>query len=209
MEATPWEQRLAEEIGRLRSTGLSDQEAYWVASRRLGTAEPTTLAYATADLPRPGAQRLVWALMGILLFRALNALINIVLVGAAWLAALGGLRGHGLGVLAVAVHALLLVAAGVWVIRWCLAAPNLPDRLSVTTLVVGGVVLVVMDVIATLASLIGPPLIMHVVSMADYALMARTRSVTSLAWSALLPVVLLVLLVWIQRRGVRDSAARP
>ena len=54
------ESHLREEVDRLRESGLSGEEAFWVASRRLGNAESLSAEFAKVNGGRVWANRLLW-----------------------------------------------------------------------------------------------------------------------------------------------------
>jgi hypothetical protein len=99
------ESHMRDDIDHLKASGLSDDEAFLVARRRLGDTAALECEYSKVDLSRRLFQRLSWGIMGVLLYFTALTLANAASVLPVQLLILAGLlRGdshymHSLGTL--------------------------------------------------------------------------------------------------------------
>lgn len=106
------EGHLREQIGDLKASGLSDEEAFLVARRRLGDTTALEEEFAKVRPHRQLIQRLFWMAAGILgYFLALYASLCVTNMAAA-LGYTAGLRNPLLAVLACVLHVAVFVGIG-------------------------------------------------------------------------------------------------
>ena len=205
------EAHLRDEMDALRSRGLSGQEAFWVAAHRLGSAAALAPEYAKVDPLRLWISRLCWVAGGILAWHVLNAVAGIAASGCAYLGHLLGLTGYWLGGLAVGAQFLALGAAAAcgvaaWWMVTCRRGAARAPRGSIGTWPaalagVGAILLL------TLGSILASALQFRGMAAADMGQVAVVRSIASLAWWVLQPMLLVGLILWLRRRSWKDAAA--
>ncbi len=127
------ELHLREEMANLTETGLSRAEALMIASRRLGDIKTLTQEFAKVNTGTVFRKRLLWMSIGILGYMLVTYCATGLSKCIALLAAHGGLRGYGLGLLIEATHIGLLVAgvlALVYLLKRHTCLPSLPKWLE-------------------------------------------------------------------------------
>ncbi len=70
------EAHLLDQLRELEAKGLSQEESWMIAERRLGDAETLAEEYQRSDPSRVARLRIVWALVGILVFNVFSSLIS-------------------------------------------------------------------------------------------------------------------------------------
>ena len=113
------ETHLREEIAKLTTSGLSDDEAFVVASRRLGNKPALEAEFAKAHPHRRLAHRLYWMVIGVLGYYLLLHVTSIAAWGTAWLGYAAGVRTWQHLAVVTAIVRLALFAAGSWFALRC------------------------------------------------------------------------------------------
>jgi hypothetical protein len=127
------ELHLREEITNLTETGLSPAEAFMVASGRLGDALPLAQEFAKVNPNAVFHRRLLWMSAGVLGYMLATYCATGLSKCVALLAAQGGLRGYGLGLVVESLHIVLLIAGVlgiVYLIKHHASRPALPKCLG-------------------------------------------------------------------------------
>lgn len=119
-DANELQTHLREEMERLKTAGLRDDEAFLVARHRLGGADVLKERLATADPRHRVSNRLYWMVLGILTYYVLGPLTSLLSLPTAYLAYHAGLRGAPLAyfdtIAGIAVYVLV-----VYLLMRCLA----------------------------------------------------------------------------------------
>jgi hypothetical protein len=84
---------LLDEIERLRALGLSTEEAFWVACKRLGDPIALSAEFAKIDPLRPWRTQLIWMATGFVGIKLLGSLLNLATSAIAKFAVYFGLGG--------------------------------------------------------------------------------------------------------------------
>jgi hypothetical protein len=92
---------LLDEIERLRALGLSTEEAFWVACKRLGDPIALSAEFAKVDPLRPWRTQLIWMATGFVGIKLLESLLNLATSAIAQFAAYFGLGGPTVAVVTV------------------------------------------------------------------------------------------------------------
>lgn len=140
------ESHLRDSIEQLRARGLTEEEGFLIALRRVGSDELITTEFAKANPSRIWRGRLCWMLMGIFLFQVLGSLPN-TSASVLWRMAPETINGHWLGLLLVTARWTSLVAPlGIFlwltarrpkfVARWTQLASCRPVITSMTLIVI-------------------------------------------------------------------------
>jgi hypothetical protein len=82
---------LRDDIEQLMDKGLSEKEAFWVATSRVGTREELPEEYAKTNSRAVWRHRFLWMVVGILAFLVLNFLIGLLSYGTTLVAVLSGI----------------------------------------------------------------------------------------------------------------------
>jgi len=91
------EDHLREEIGRLSRAGLSHEEAFLIATHRLGPNGELSSEFAKVNPAPFWSRRFFWMVAGALMYLFIMNFAGAVARGSACLAAFQGLRGYELG----------------------------------------------------------------------------------------------------------------
>lgn len=208
------EAHLRDEMDRLRSGGLSEQEAFWVAAHRLGSVSALSEEYAKVNPMRVWLGRLGWVAAGVLAWHVIGAAAGIASWASLYVGHLVGLTGYPLGALGVGAQFLVLGAAalGAAVLWWLLfahraAGPAAPASSARGWLVAiaGGVVIVLL----TFGSMVAPMLLLRSLPVEEVGQVAMVRSVANVAWSVGFPLLLVAMIFWLRRTAHHDAAPLP
>jgi len=203
------ESHLREEMGHLRTSGLSDNEAFFVARSRLGDPSALEEEFAKVNAPRRLRNRLCWMIAGVLAY---------------WVAVHFGDAASGIA-LAIAhatggsPHVLGLIASGVRIVGFCVMAlvivwfcaryfqPASPSRMQITTRVRIAVLaaLLIETVGFAITRALGVACAARTMPATDFGQIARMESYVDLVWRLAGPVLLGVLLIVIHSAARRPS----
>ena len=204
------ESHLREEIESLLSLNLSEEEAFWVARRRLGGAGELGCEFAKINRSAVLRVRLFWMAAGVLGY------MLAVQSGAAasklgvLLAAFGGLRGPGLGIVHVASQMVVLGAVLYLCYRVCRKICDTPGFSrwagSVTERIIlfAALGLLVFMLATTRICAIGVP---GFIGVEECARVAIVRAYTQLALGLLLPMFTVILMVLLRRSKSHEAGA--
>jgi uncharacterized membrane protein len=195
------ESHLREQVDALRGSGLSEEEAFWVAGRRLGDAASLSVEFAKVNEGRVWANRLLWMMGGILI-----SILASSLAGAAWWGTLFagshlGMSGTVLGTAAAVARTLAwFISVGIVcaVVYFAAArSPRMPNSFRVSLPVLSGAVLLLVFG-ATAIRIVSPAVTLRAMDTAAYAKAALIGGYAQLAWSFAFPalVVATILVLW-------------
>lgn len=204
------ENHLREEIEALKPRSLSEEESFWLAHRRLGGAGDLAGEFAKINRSAIVKNRLFWMAAGVL------AYMLAIQSGAAasrlsvLLAALGGLRGPGLGIVLVVSQMVALGAVAYLSYRVCRKICDSPGfsrwANSTTEKIVffaaPGVLVVLLA--AARFSAVGVP---GWIGVDECARVAIVSAYTQLALGVLLPVVMVVAMTVLRRSNANEVGA--
>ncbi len=204
------EHHLRDSIERLRAKDLSEEEAFFVAARRVGSPEILTREFAKVNSGRVWQARLCWMLAGLLILQ----LFQISSVAFAMTASMANLRinGHVLGALLVLLKWALLVIPIVFVLWFPIARRESASRVAARWLshpIITSICLVAIPTILVLLFATPFPIGGHWQSAMTNEAMTRLRTATTwasygfyLAHGLVIPVAL----VYFARRTLRFSS---
>lgn len=104
------ELHLREQIADLRDTGLTQEEVFVIAARRLGDIQPLTQEFAKVNPQAVFRKRLLWMCVGVLGYMLASYCATGLSKCAALLGVHLGVRGYALGLIIESIHVTLLVA---------------------------------------------------------------------------------------------------
>jgi hypothetical protein len=208
-DAAELESHLREEMGHLRTSGLSDNEAFFVARSRLGDTEALEEEFAKVNAPRRLRNRLCWMIAGVLAYW-----VAVHFAGAASGIALAIAQATG-----GSPYVLGLIASGVQIVGFCAMAlvivwfcgryfqPGSPSRIQITTRVrIAFLAALLMETVGfALTRALGVVCVARTMPVTDFGQIARVESYVDLVWRLAGPVLLGVLLVVIHLAGRRPS----
>lgn len=202
------EQHLRDSLGRLKAKGLSEEEAFLLATHRLGTPTELATEYAKVACAHVWTRRVCWMLSGYLLIELLARGIGTtsLIVQAAVVAA----TGNGYGIAAVALSAV------VWLVCWIEVLRRLYRSAKSSSTVIrwleqlsspglSGVVVSLLLFLATFRGL-GSLVVMWLCSLQTLGEMAIVRAYTGPVISLLLPIAVLGLLLSLRKRLHAEQA---
>jgi len=204
------ENHLREDIEGLKALSLSEEESFWLAHRRLGGAGDLAGEFAKINRSAIVKNRLFWMAAGVL------AYMLAIQSGAAasrlsvLLAAFGGLRGPGLGIVHVMSQIAVLGAAVYLSYRVCRKICDSPgfsrwaDIMTekIVLFAVPGVLVVLLA--AARVSAVGVP---GFIGVEECARVAIVSAYMQLALSLLLPVVMVVAMTVLCRSNSNEVGA--
>jgi hypothetical protein len=213
-EVDELESHLRDSVEHLRGRGLSEEEGFIIASRRVGSGEVLTTEFAKANPGRIWRGRLCWMLMGIFLFQVVGSLPN-TSATVLWRMAPESINGHWLGLLTVTARWTSLIApltVFLWlttrrpkfVARWTQLASSRPVITSMT------LILIAVTVVAT-SSFLAMFLIQRVGVTAGMQTAARIQTMTwwqTIGFTFLEMVLLPIALVLLARNTHAKQIAK-
>jgi hypothetical protein len=223
VELDELEDHLRQEMERLSKLGLSDHEAFLVATQRLGNTEALSTEYSKVSYPELCVRRLQWMLVGYLSICMIGRFVDL-LAGSVSSMVLKANLPLAWFVSAHAVTILLLTITVLWGAMAFLSAHSGSVHQLVTRygnylsqhLAVGTVAMVVTTY---LLSFLGNSLFSSQLAQIranttynasgyDFISVFSSRHILSLVWSVGLPIGLAVLTVWMRRRSMGGDMAR-
>lgn len=203
------ESHLREEIERLISLKLSDEEAFWVAIHRVGDTGALAGEFAKVNWPGMLRKRVFWMVAGVLAYLLASYLASAASQVCLFLAGLGGIRSYGLGLVGVlsnlAIWGLLILLFYAayrhdWNItklsRWL-------DNFIMRIILVGG--FIAMVVVLNAARIFFSAAMARTMGIQEYGQIAVVWAYLQLFMPVLLAVILMVILV--RLRSSNFSAA--
>lgn len=204
------ESHLREEIESLVSRSLSEKEAFWLARRRLGGVDDLSGEFAKINKSAVLRERLFWMAAGVLAYMlAIQSGAAASKIGVL-LAALGGLRGPGLGIVHVTSQMVVLVGAlslAYLICRKFCDRPGLNRRAggaTERTILLAALGLLFAMCVVTRVSAVGVP---GWIGVEDCARVAIVSAYTQLVLTLLLPVVTVVAMIRLRRSNSAEIGA--
>lgn len=209
-DITELEGHLREEVEHLKGSGLTEEEAFLVAARRLGDTKTLTEEFAKINAGTVWCHRLFWMAVGILSYCILKFLILATSGACVWIAAVNGLKGYSLGMVKIASSATILSAVlfliysvakqgGHRIEHWLNCASKTRMRRSLLAITSLALVLA----LVFLGRIFIPHITARTLGVRVYGEMAMLLTLFNLVWSVLLPG-LLVLLIF-RLRALRNN----
>jgi hypothetical protein len=219
------EAHLRDSVSTLQGGGLSDEEAFLVATRRLGSAAALAPEFSKVNAREIWLNRLLWMLLGIQLWGLIGS-VSGMLSTAGYYLLVGGMTLFGyqiesapshtlLGNVAVApavsffsmsVLTLLAVTAGIgWLLRWKSSGVSRAARRR-GWLVAGAVAVCLVMLLRTVIAVAGTTVLARMLPQEALGTAMSSMSLASLASSTFITIVLITLTVLLVRRQVHPLA---
>ncbi len=204
------ESHLREEMEHLKTSGLSDEEGFLVARRRLGDTTTLEDEFAKVNPHRHFANRLSWMAIGVLGYFLILHLSLWATNAAAAIGYMFGLRNPYLAVLACAMQVAAFAAIGA--LAWWRLASRSASRTTARKTPIS-VRVSILAACAIVALWWGDDLLFHfslarMVPIQDYAQFAQARGWASLGWGLLMPFLTAGLIAIVALQNRRRAEAR-
>ena len=197
------ESHLREEIHNLTDSKLSAEEAFLVATHRLGQAGSLTAEFAKINGLGILKTRLFWMVAGVLAYMLTMGFAAAASQACVFLAGIGGLKGYSSGFLSSALEILIIGAIVFLCYRLCWQRKG-DSNLSrwagsfrAKTILLAALVLLV--IVLPMAQMFFRAGTARVMGVQQYGQMAIVLTCTNLALSLLLPVAMVVLLIMLRK----------
>jgi phage shock protein PspC (stress-responsive transcriptional regulator) len=196
------EEHLRDSMADLRERGLDLDEAFLIASNRLGAKDALAIEYGKVNGSYVWRRRVFWMLAGYLVMLLVQTWIGASSSAATAIAAYGGVGGTLVGVIAVVVTcvgwAVLLIALYFLALRGLPGVSRLlsPSYGTVVALGIGGAI-----ISAPLLALGARVLTARLVSPEMFGQQVMVTSTASLALQLLIPLICLVMMWSLRRRA--------
>ena len=207
------ESHLREQIECLASDNLSEEESFWLARRRLGRADDLAGEFAKINRSAVLRNRLFWMAAGVLTYTlAMQSGVAASKLSVLF-AGLGGLRGPGLGLVAVASELLVLGLILYLSYRVHTRMCNNPGFGRWTSHVTGRITLftalAVSFVVLALAAtrMVGAVAAARIMGVQDYGSAAVGSACAQLALNLLLPVAMVVVMILLRKSRSNEMGA--
>ena len=206
------ESHLRDEVDSLERSGLTPEEAFLIAVRRLGDNGTIAHEFAKINKGNIWGRRLLWMAAGVLGYLCLRAAVNCVtglfVCGVTFV----GLRGYGLGILEIATKA--FVTFGVMALLSVMirsGSHSLESRLTGIVENKFGRLTILYGIPFTCALLslvqVGEPLYLSKqISPQSYGSLIMITAAGRLTWSLLLPFLLAFAIIALHRRNKRETS---
>jgi hypothetical protein len=197
------ESHLHEEIEQLTALKLSDEEAFLVATHRLGTTDSLATEYEKINSSLKFKRRLSLMIAGILAYLLATYFAFSASKVWVWLAAIGGLRGFKLGFIGFISQILTLVATiffGYFICKLILHSSGFRKQINkLTTRLILLLSLLVILIIISVSGILFPVIVVRNIGPQEYAQVAHSLTYSQLLWSVLFPFLLVILLIKLRR----------
>jgi hypothetical protein len=203
------ETHLREEIDSLTAAKLSQQEAFLVATHRLGDPDSLAEEFAKVNASMLWRKRLFWAGAGVLSYIVANCIAECASTGFVLLAWFAGVRGHSLGVVDVASQILFFLAV-IFVFYQIVKRRDRQGELFCKVadkpwgkfLLFTGVVVIIAVMLA--ARILIPATVARL-SVSEYAEMAIFKAYAGLVWLISMPLILLAVVIRLRPSKLRKA----
>lgn len=208
------ESHLREQIEQLTASELSEQEAFLVATHRLGDTASLKSEFGKTNGSYIVRNRLFWMTMGVLGYLLVTRFAGAASGGCVLLAGVGGLRGYSLGFVGI-ISKILIV--GIIVLLFYQSYKQDFSSPGVGKLVGSSkgrailfTALAAFMIVLAIAQLFLPAMTVRMVSLKEYSQMALVSAWAQLVLPVLLPVVLVIMLIKLRAPKLRaNDAASP
>jgi len=204
------ESHLGEEIENLTALNLSEEEAFWVAARRLGDTDALAGEFAKINTGTVLRNRLCWMAVGVLLYLILTHIAGAASKGFFLLGVITGLRGYYVGI--VSLLSTGLVLSMIVLLLYGAFRKNIPNSILgrwATTL--KGQVFIVSCLLVTLVALAGTKALFiyraaRITPAGQFGEISIIPAIASnLAVPILFPVLLIILLIRLRASKLREA----
>jgi hypothetical protein len=195
------ETHLHEEIESLAGHGLSEEEAFLVAVRRLGDAGDLTCEFAKVNGAFVWRRRLFWMLMGVMLFMVAHAVAGVAAEGVTLASIFAGWRGERVGMLESVFSTAVLVGTFYGMYRIFGLGRGAgrtagARRRSSTAVLIGAAAVVF---VCTAATRLLPVVQFRLLSAKDVGTITLGASYGEILWAAVAPFALAIILILMAR----------
>ncbi|UCG57713.1 MAG: hypothetical protein JSU70_22970 [Phycisphaerales bacterium] len=198
---------LREEIKQLTASKLSEREAFWVATHRLGDTASLESEFGKTNGPYMVRNRLFWMTAGVLGYLLVTRFAGSVSEGCVLLAGISGLRGYSLGLIGIISKVLILAITLFLFYRAYRQDCNSPGLGKLVGSFKGKVILftalAVFVIVLAVAQLFLPAMTVRMVSLKEYSQMALVSTWVQLVLPVLLPVILVIMLIKLRAPELR------
>ncbi len=189
------ESHLRDQIDQLTLSGLSSEEAFWIAQRRIGNAKNLPCEFAKVNGSAVFRRRLQWMLVGIMAYLLIIVLSHLASV-AGTLAAFGaGFHGYSAGWIGQGAQ-ILVTLTGLALVIAALKSPGIARLAgSVGGGLFLGLFVIVASILLIAARFLIPILTVRLVSVEEYGQSVLIQNASMLVYSVLIPILVVTLLL--------------
>ncbi len=202
------ETHLREQIDHLLRCELTEEEAFLIASRRLGDTSTLTHEFQKINGGSIFTRRLFWMVAGILTYLLTMSASSVVTQVCTTLASLGGMRGVSLVVVNIVAKFLSLGVALVLLYTFWRSRSACAQSSRLIRSWPGKIVLVWFVALAmllfTAIQILLPYITIRLLSIEEYGEMALALRFVQFPWPILVPIAMAILLISLRIPGRRD-----
>lgn len=204
------ETHLREEIDSLTASKLSQQEAFLVATHRLGDPDSLAAEFAKVNTSILWRKRLFWAGAGLLSYIVATYIARCVSTGFVLLAWYAGVRHYSLGVVDI-VSQMVFFLAVIFVLyeigrrrgRQGGLLCKVADKPWGKFLLFAGVFMIIAVMLA--AKILAQPILYRVMSASEFGEIAIFRAYAGLIWMISMPLMLLAVVILLRPSKLRKA----
>ncbi len=201
-------QHVRDSIASLTAKGLDDEEAFLVATHRIGPACALEEEFAKVNSGRIKVYQLFWMVSGVLLFEMCRFFIGAATSFGGILAASAGGNGSVIGYSSVAITTLLWLGVAIWLYRVSVAPNGQRSIDRVLTQPYGkwvGIAGVLLFLVSAMTKFGSQIVMAYLTPLADYGQAAAILALANAVLALLIPMAFLFVMLSIRNR-LRDSA---
>jgi hypothetical protein len=199
---------LREEIDSLTASKLSEQEAFLVATHRLGDTESLAAEFAKVNTSILWRKRLFWIVAGLLSYFVAKYITGIASSGLVVLAWFAGIRGYSLGVIDV-ISKVVFFLAVIFVFYQIVRRGDTRGELFCKHidkpwgkfLLFAGVVVIIAVMLA--ARILPSVTMARVMSVGEFAEIAMFQAYVGFVWQIIMPMILLAIVIILRPSKLR------
>jgi hypothetical protein len=198
------EAHLRDSIDTLTAAGLDAEEAFMVATHRLGSPVAVAREFGKVNGTRVWGRRVVWMIAGVLAYAVGELLIGaIALVGQLAVTLAGG-SGRIVGLTAVAITTLTLVALAMLAVlgQGVTVGSRAVGRMSDRTLLLSIAVVITVGMVL---KVFAQAILLRFMPVTELARSLYISNVAGLMWTVLMPITLLFILLMVRQRSRVDE----
>ncbi|MBN1817284.1 MAG: ABC transporter ATP-binding protein [Sedimentisphaerales bacterium] len=198
------EAHVREKMEELQTLPLSEEEAFLVASHRLGEKRDLTAEYDKVNSGLIWSHRFFWMIVGVLAFAAMSALAGGVSTVFATLGAYAGANPKAIGFVATAFKAVVILAGLGFVLWACLAVRSGSTADNLTRGLLIGLIAFLPVLFAT--RMLSPALAARFMGPSQYGQMLMVMNYLSIGLTVLCYIAMIVLMLWLRKRSTGLAA---
>jgi len=203
------ESHLRDEIGNLTLVSLSEEEAFLVATARLGDGDVLASEFAKVNVKAIWLRRFFWMAAGVFSFYMINLFAVAISKGSLYIGWITGFRGYELGILSI-LSKVIVLCGSIWILYgvcvnkdWVFCVRRSCRKFENRVVFGFGflIILLVLNGLPILTQIF----MSRIMQPSDFGFITMVESVFKFALPVIVPVLLIVIMIWLRRVRLKPA----